>query len=36
VSFEIYTTGASGADAGPEEVSMTQDEFVRFAITGQR
>jgi hypothetical protein len=36
VSFEIYTSGASGADDGPEEVSMTQDEFVRFAITGQR
>ena len=37
VSFEIYTTGASGADHdGPEDVSMTQDEFVRYAITGQR
>jgi hypothetical protein len=36
VSFEIYTTIPSSADDRPEEVSLTQDEFVHYAITGQR
>ncbi|MEB3317770.1 MAG: hypothetical protein VKO39_06480 [Cyanobacteriota bacterium] len=36
VSFEIYATDSSGVAASPEEVSMTQDDFVRYAITGKR
>jgi hypothetical protein len=35
VSFEVYRTGSSGADHEPEEISMTQDEFVCYAIAGK-
>lgn len=36
VSFEIVTAGSLDSVCEPEEVSMTQDEFVRYVITGKR
>jgi hypothetical protein len=36
VSFAIHATKLSGAEQVSKDITMTQDEFVRFAITGQR
>ncbi|MFM1798085.1 MAG: hypothetical protein RLZZ117_363 [Cyanobacteriota bacterium] len=36
VSFAIHAASSSGSAQAPEELTMTQDDFVRFAITGQR
>jgi hypothetical protein len=36
VSFAIYASGPDSSEDVSREISMTQDEFVRFAITGKR
>ncbi|MFN9646396.1 MAG: hypothetical protein ACK6BG_15050 [Cyanobacteriota bacterium] len=36
VSFAIHTTKPSGSQQVSREITMSQDEFVRFAITGQQ
>jgi hypothetical protein len=36
VSFELHTTGSSGDHEKPEDILLSQDDFVRFAITGKR
>lgn len=36
VSFTIYTCDHACSDEMSEEITMTQDEFVKFAITGKR
>ena len=36
VKFGIYTSEIACSDAIREEITMTQDEFVRFAMTGKR
>lgn len=36
VSFAIHATKPSGSEQVSKEITMTQDDFVRFALTGQR
>ena len=36
IKFGIYTSEHACSNAKPEEMTMTQDEFVRFAMTGKR
>jgi hypothetical protein len=35
VSFAIHAANPSGSEQVSKEITLTQDEFVRFAITGQ-
>ena len=36
VSFAIHAGGSAASEQPPKEITMTQDDFVRFAITGAR
>ena len=36
IKFGIYTSEHACSNAKPEEMTMTQDEFVSFAMTGKR